>query len=248
MMNGKRPARPDVKWRQVTLMPGLKDLIEKDSEPEGTVPVWDLPTRLFHWLIVVLVTLCVLTGKIGVNAMEAHTVCGYGMLTLLLFRLVWGVGGGYHARFAAFVRGPASVIRYVSGMMTKAAPRYLGHNPLGGWSVLAMLTALLLQAGTGLFANDDIFTEGPLYALITKATSDLLTRVHKFNAGVVGFLVAVHVLAILFYLIVKRDNLVTPMVTGRKYWRGNAPVAGGSLWAAAAVVALCAAAVYFIVR
>ena len=210
--------------------------------------VWDLPTRLFHWLVVVLVITCVITGKIGVDWLNVHMISGYGVLTLLLFRLSWGFVGGYHARFANFVRGPATVLRHAAGMWKKDGPRHLGHNPLGGWSVTAMIGALLLQAVAGLFANDDIFTEGPLYPLVSKAASDFLTRIHRFNADIIGVLVAIHILAILFYLIVKRENLIKPMITGNKHWRGPAPQAGGSLWAAAAIVGLCGIVVYFIVQ
>ncbi len=221
---------------------------ENGNAPVTYIVVWDLPTRLFHWLIVVLVFTCVVTGKIGVDWLNVHMICGYGVLTLLLFRLSWGFVGGYHARFANFVRSPVTVVQYAANMMRKDGPRHLGHNPLGGWSVMAMLGALLLQASTGLFTNDDIFTEGPLYPLVSKAASDFLTRIHRFNADIIGVLVAIHILAILFYLVVKRENLIKPMITGTKYWRGPGPQAGSSLWAAGAVAGLCGIVVYFIVK
>ena len=221
---------------------------EKERSPERAVMVWDLPTRLFHWLVVALVITCLVTGRIGGSYMGTHMFSGYAVLTLLLFRLTWGVVGGHHARFATFVRGPLSVLRYAANLLGKDAPRYLGHNPLGGWSVLAMLVALALQASTGLFANDDIFTEGPLYPLVSKAASDVLTRIHKINDGVLLFLVVVHVLAVFFYLIVKGDNLIKPMITGVKHWRGKAPSAGGRIWAAGLILGLSCAVVYFIVR
>ena len=221
---------------------GRNDALEK------RVLVWDLPTRLFHWSIVILVVICVVTGKLGLDWLEVHMISGYGVLSLVLFRLVWGFVGGRHARFASFVRGPAVVGRHIADLLKKDAPRHLGHNPLGGWSVMAMLGALLLQASTGLFATDDIFTEGPLYPLATKAASDLLTRIHRWNADAIIVLVAIHVLAIGFYLVVKHENLIKPMINGRKIWRDPAPPADGNLRAAAVIAGLCAGVVILIVR
>lgn len=214
---------------------------------ERPVKVWDVPTRLFHWMLVILVMTCVATAKIGGNLMTAHMLSGYLVLALLIFRLVWGVVGGRHARFAAFVRGPRGVWRHVTGITRRDAPRYLGHNPLGAWSVVAMLAVLLLQASTGLFASDDIFTEGPLYPLVSNAASRMLTRIHHLNAMVIGGLVAVHLAAILYYLLAKGENLIKPMFTGRKMWHGEAPPCGGSLWAAALVAGISGALVYLIV-
>ncbi len=220
----------------------------KENASEKRVLVWDLPTRLFHWSIVVLVVVCVVTGKLGLDWLEVHMISGYGVLALVLFRLVWGFVGGRHARFASFIRGPAVVGRHIAEMFKKDAPRHLGHNPLGGWAVMAMLGALLLQASTGLFATDDIFTEGPLYPLATKAASDLLTRIHRWNADAIIVLVTIHVLAIGFYLVVKHDNLIRPMINGHKIWRGPAPPADGNLRAAAVIAGICAGVVFLIVR
>ncbi len=229
-------------------MPQGKGNDGKEDASKRHVLVWDLPTRLFHWSIAVLVVICVVTGKLGLDWLNVHMIGGYGVLTLVFFRLVWGFVGGRHARFTSFVRGPAAVWRHCVGMFKKDAPRHLGHNPLGGWSVMAMLGALLLQASTGLFASDDIFTEGPLYPLASKAASDLLTRVHRWNADAIIVLVAIHVLAILFYLIVKHENLIKPMINGRKIWRGPAPPAAANLRAAAVIAGICAGVVFLTVR
>jgi cytochrome b len=174
---------------------------------------------------------------------------GFTILALLLFRLVWGFVGGREARFATFVRGPAAVWRYAAALRQGKAPSHLGHNPMGGWSILAMLASLGVQAATGLFANDDILTEGPLYAWVSKATSDGLTRIHRLNAELIVALVALHLTAVLFYFFFKRENLVKPMITGFKPWRRAIPdSAGGGNWSAAAVIALAAGAVYLLVR
>lgn len=180
------------------------------------VRVWDLPTRLFHWLLVVLVVTSFATGKIGGNAMNWHVYSGYSILALLLFRIAWGFVGGRESRFAAFVKGPRAVVHYASTLFSKNASAHAGHNPLGGWSVILMLASLATQAVTGLFSSDDIFVEGPLAAKVSGATVALATRIHRYNEWVLIALVATHVAAILFYLIVKRENLVRPMVTGRK--------------------------------
>jgi cytochrome b len=215
----------------------------------GKVLVWDLPTRLFHWLLVILVTTSFITAKIGGNAMQYHEWSGFTILALLLFRLVWGFFGSRESRFATFVRGPAAVFRYAVKILRPDSRHYLGHNPLGGWSIIAMLSALMVQAGTGLFANDDIDTEGPLYKWVSKATSDWLTRVHKLNQEVIIGLVAIHILAVLFYFLFKRENLVKPMVTGIKSWRGAVPEpTTGPTWKAALIAGLAALAVYLLVQ
>ncbi|MHC4791896.1 MAG: cytochrome b/b6 domain-containing protein [Planctomycetota bacterium] len=220
----------------------------KQSSPRK-VPVWDLPTRLFHWLLVILVINSFVTAKIGGNAMQYHEWSGFTILALLLFRLVWGFVGSRESRFATFVRGPAAVFRYAVKILRPDSRHYLGHNPLGGWSIVAMLSALMVQAGTGLFTNDDIVTEGPLYKWVSKASSDWLTRIHKLNQDVVIVLVAIHILALLFYFFFKHENLLKPMVTGLKPWSGVVPEpTTGPTWKAALIAALAALAVYLLVQ
>jgi len=218
------------------------------AAPDRQVLVWDVPTRLFHWLLAALVIVSFVSGKIGGTWMQYHLWSGYAVLTLLAFRLAWGFVGGRHVRFSAFVRGPRAVLRYAQTLLQPDAPKHLGHNPLGGWSVMAMLAALVLQAGTGLFANDDIFTEGPLYPLVSKATSDWLTVIHKLNQQVILVLVGVHIMAVLFYLVIKHENLIQPMFSGRKCWRGEDPSSSNQLRLAALIAGLSAVAVYLLVH
>ena len=226
---------------------------DERAEPKSQVAagrpilVWDLPTRLFHWLLVTLVIASFITGRIGGLWIQYHVWSGYAILVLLVFRLIWGFVGGRHVRFSAFVHGPATVLRYARTMLRRDAPDHLGHNPLGGWSVLAMLITLFVQAATGLFANDDIFTEGPLYPWVSKATSDWLTHIHKLNQDVILLLVAVHVMAVLFYLMVKHQNLIRPMLTGRKRWHEEAQPSTNHLVKAAIIVSLLAVGVYLLV-
>ena len=224
-----------------------KDLENQRFGACHRVLVWDLPTRLFHWFLVGLVALTVATGKIGGNAMTYHLWGGFAILVLVLFRVLWGLVGGRHARFRDFVKGPRMVMAYALSLLRRDGQRYLGHNPLGGWSVLALLLVLMIQAGTGLFANDDILTEGPLAVQVSKAASDVLTRVHRINQNALLILVAIHVAAVFFYLAVKRDNLITPMITGRKCWQTKIAPAGGHPLLALVLLLVVAVILYLLV-
>lgn len=207
------------------------------------IKVWDLPTRLFHWLLAALVVAAVVTGQVGGNAIFVHGKLGLAIVGLLAFRLVWGVAGSTYARFAQFVPGPAALRAYLQGRW-----QGLGHNPLGALSVLALLGLLLFQVLSGLFANDDIAFRGPLADLTSKDLSDTLSGLHKSAFPLLLALVAVHVGAIVFYVRVKKDNLVKPMLTGWKDLPPQHPVAsharGGGLVAFIAALALAALAVW----
>lgn len=223
---------------------------DRTTEDRATpVMVWDLPTRFFHWLLLLLVISSFVTGKIGGNFMRYHEWSGEAILTLLLFRLVWGFIGSTPSRFRSFLAGPATVMRYSLTLLRRDTPHYLGHNPLGGWSVMAMLLALFLQAGTGLFADDKIATTGPLYKWVSSAASDLLTSIHRLNQKVMIILVAVHVAAVLFHLICKNENLVMPMITGVKLWKGS--LKDGMIqkpnWLAGLVIVVAGLGVYLLV-
>ena len=223
---------------------------KKGSSPvcPHQILVWDLPTRLFHWLIVIFVVISFATGMVGGNWMPYHLKSGYIILTLLLFRLIWGFWGGRYSRFVSFVQGPGAVMRYAKTLLRKSTPKLLGHNPMGGWSVMAMLAALLVQVGTGLFANDDIATQGPLYGWVSKTTSDWLTGIHIFNKGVILFLLSLHLSAVLFYLLFKHDNLIVPMVTGLRPWSKEAPSSIYKIWQAVLIAAVSITVAYWVVH
>ncbi|RCS57446.1 cytochrome b/b6 domain-containing protein [Parvibium lacunae] len=174
--------------------------------------IWDLPTRLFHWLLVLCVVGAFVTVKIGGNALQYHFWFGYAVLTLLLFRLIWGLVGGHYSRFLHFPLRPTQLRAYLSGHTSL----HLGHNPLGSLSVLALLAALLFQSVSGLFANDDIASEGPLTIWISKSLSDTITHLHHENEAILLGLISLHLAAILFYAWFKRENLVGPMLHGHK--------------------------------
>lgn len=218
-----------------------------DAAVQRQALIWDLPTRVFHWLTVALVVTSWATAEIGGNAMTAHVWSGLSLLTLVLFRVVWGVVGGTYARFANFVRGPRTAARYGAALLRGQAGPSIGHNPLGALMVIALLINLAVQAVSGLFANDDVMLEGPLAAQVSKDTSDLLTKVHHLSFNVLLVLVALHVAAAIFYLVIKRDNLIRPMITGRKALpeiHADRRATTGRVWLAVMLLALCAAAVW----
>jgi cytochrome b len=176
------------------------------------IRVWDLPTRLFHWALLLCVVGLIITGNIGGNAMFWHFRFGFAVLTLLLFRLVWGFIGGHWSRFAQFVFTPWHALQYALGRRTHDG---LGHNPLGALSVFAMLFALLLQVSTGLISDDEIANMGPLAAHVSSATSLAATAWHKgYGKFILMALIVLHVLAIAFYKWARHKSLVSAMVHG----------------------------------
>jgi cytochrome b len=216
---------------------------------QGTtnVKVWDAPVRIFHWLLVLLLVLQYVTVKFGY--MTYHVYGGYAILTLLVFRIIWGFVGSTHARFGDFLYGPGAMFAYIRTLPRREAAKFAGHNPLGGLSVLLMLVAVLVQAVTGLFANDDVLTEGPLVQWIAKETSDWITTIHRYNFYVVLGLAAAHILAVLYYLLYKSENLVKAMFTGYKSLPtapAGARIAGA--WLALVVLAIAVAAVWFVIN
>lgn len=181
----------------------------------NAVRVWDLPTRLFHWALVVCIVCSVVSGYVGGNAMVWHARFGYAILALLLFRIVWGFIGGRWSRFASFVYSPKSVTAYLRG---NSHPDHLvGHNPIGAGSVFAMLLVLLVQVATGLVGDDEIAFTGPLNRFVESSQGLAATSFHKqIGQWLVIGLVVLHIGAVLFYLWKRRDNLIRPMVSGDK--------------------------------
>ena len=225
--------------------------MNRDTQPESggkKIRVWDLPTRVFHWSVVVLVIVSWITAEIGGTTMQYHLWSGYAILSLVVFRLLWGIVGSETTRFAHFVRGPRAVVAYARAFFKSDYRPTLGHNPLGGWSVIVLLLTLTLQAGTGLFANDDILTEGPLYHLVSKESSDFLSTLHSITFDVFMVLVAIHVLAILLYRVWHRENLLKPLFTGDKtVSQAISAPKQSSVWLALPVALLAAETVYWAV-
>lgn len=200
--------------------------------------LWDLPTRLFHWLLVLAVAALFVSGELGGNLIDWHGRIGIGVLGLLAFRLAWGVLGSTYARFAQFFPTPARIRSYLKGEWQGE-----GHNPLGALSVFALLGLVAAQAALGLFANDDIAFNGPLFDLVGRDLSSRLTGLHHVLGKLLLLLIGLHVAAIVFYARVKKKNLLLPMLTGRQ--QGEAPSAtGGGLLAVIVALAIAAAAIY----
>lgn len=207
------------------------------SRPDSRL-VWDLPVRLTHWLLVICVAGSWLTHEAGVEWFAWHRRFGYTALVLVLFRTVWGFVGTRHARFANFVAGPRDIVAYLRG---GACDQTVGHNPLGALSVVAMLALLLLQAATGLFANDEVANAGPFYGWVSPETSNRITALHHANFDWLLALIALHVAAVAWHVRVRRIPLVRAMITGRKE-AGRIPayeaITGSRMPLAAAIVVL----------
>jgi cytochrome b len=189
------------------------------------VQVWDLPLRLFHWLLAAAVAIAFVSAEIGGNAMVWHGRAGLAVVGLLAFRIVWGFVGSTYARFVTFLHGPTKIRAFLKGEWDA-----LGHNPLGALSVLALLTLLAAEAATGLFANDDIAYQGYLYPLVGADLSGRITGIHKLFEPALIVLVTLHLGAIAFYVRIKKRNLVKPMITGwEEVVHPVAPPRGGGM-------------------
>lgn len=180
------------------------------------VRVWDLPTRVVHWLIAILVGVSWWTHRI--DAMHWHRLSGYTIIGLVLFRFYWGFVGSTTARFSSFVRGPKAFVAYARRLLDRARKTVaLGHNPMGGWSVLALLGLLAIQAGLGLFSVDtDGLESGPLASLVSFDAGRRAAHLHHLTFNILLVFIGLHLGAVVFYLIYRRDNLISPMVGGYK--------------------------------
>ncbi len=187
--------------------------------PMLAMRVWDAPTRLFHWAIVILVATSYFSMKL--EWIEVHYWSGYTMLTLLLFRLLWGFVGSETSRFSKFLRSPGAGLAHLAAFGKREPDREIGHNAAGGWMVLLMLLALAVQASTGLFAGDPVEGGGPFVDQIAGQTQKWLNRIHHFNWNIILGLIGLHIVAILAYAALKRHDLVRPMLTGRKRLPAN---------------------------
>ncbi len=188
------------------------------EKTDKKILVWDLPVRLFHWALVILLAVSYFTGQAGGDWMKFHFWSGYAILTLLLFRIAWGFVGSTTARFSDFVAGPAACLAYARGLLRGRRSFEIGHNPVGGAMVVVLLLAVLAQVCAGLFASDTDtgMVSGPLANLIPDKWVDHLTDFHSFWVNVLLVLVGLHVLAAIFYLVWKRQNLIGAMFTGHK--------------------------------
>jgi cytochrome b len=185
------------------------------TAPARRIIVWDLPVRIFHWAVVVLIGFSWWTAEN--DRLDLHRLSGYTILTLVLFRVLWGVAGSATARFSSFVRGPRDVFAYARRFFRREPSHWVGHNPMGALSVLGLLALLLVQTATGLCASDtDGLESGPLASLVGYEASRTLSKVHETTFTLIQILVVLHVAVILFHAFYKREDLIGPMVRGAK--------------------------------
>jgi cytochrome b len=210
------------------------------------VRVWDLPTRLFHWALVAAIIGSATTVQL--HWMAEHALFGYAILTLVIWRVLWGFLGSENARFAHFLKGPRAVLAHLGHLISRRPDRETSHNPLGGWAVVALLVLAGAQATTGLFANDDVLFRGPLFPAVGKAMSDRITSWHYTIKDLLIVMIALHLAAALFYRLWPRHRLVEAMVTGRKTLPDDVPAPGhAGILRALLLLLLSAAAVRGIV-
>jgi len=214
------------------------------------IPIWDLPTRLFHWSLVLVLAGSWITHELGLEWTRVHMWFGYTALTLVLFRIIWGFVGPAHARFSNFLAGAVRTREYVRAWREGSPPKYTGHNPLGGWAIVAMLVSIVIQAVTGMFNTDDIMYSGPWHWTASKGVAEAAHEIHEINFNVLLGLIALHLAAIASYWLRWRRNLVTPMFTGRKAVGDadpSAAIMGNRLVIAAVALGVAAATVWLVV-
>jgi cytochrome b len=182
--------------------------------PSRSILVWDLPVRLFHWLTVALIAAAYVTWRL--NEMDWHAYAGEALLALVLFRLTWGFVGSDTARFVRFLASPRAAIHHLARTFRREPDEQAGHNPAGGWMVLLMLSLLLGQTLTGIIDNNDVADAGPLSDIMPAWLSNRIDDLHGWLWEALLVAIALHVTAIALYAVAKRQNLVRPMLTGRK--------------------------------
>jgi len=226
--------------------------IETNSDlREGHRTVWDLPVRIFHWLLVAAFVGAFVTNKLGVAYFGWHVFCGYAVIVLVAFRIVWGIVGTRHALFRNFLRGPGETLRYAASLLHGRPPAYAGHNPLGALMVVVLLLALGVQAILGLFANDEIVNVGPLYGYVSDAVSLRLTSLHRHLFYWIAAAIGLHVAAVLIHRVFHGERLVKAMISGRKPSHivgAHDAIHASRSWLAALVVVLLVGALTWVIE
>lgn len=213
--------------------------------------VWDLPLRIFHWLLVLSLGGLWATGEAGFEWLEYHMYLGYFTLGLIVFRVIWGFVGPRHARFSNFLAGPSAIWRYARGLGAGTMIQTAGHNPLGGISVIVMLVLVSVQIGTGLFTSDDILYTGPYNGAVSTDLAEELSTLHAQNFNIILIAVALHIIAIAFYFLVKKQNLVGAMFHGKKpasHVPEHEAITKSEIVKAVIVIVISAALVYWFIN
>lgn len=200
--------------------------------------LWDLPTRLFHWGLVVAIPLSWWTAEQG--DLDLHQWLGYTLLVMVVGRIIWGFIGSRHSRFSDFLKGPRAILAYMRGDGAESP----GHNPMGGWSVVVMLLLILAQAVSGLFNTDDILFSGPLYSQVGVEFRDAMGVVHEVAFNVLLAMVALHICVVLYHQFKLKEKLIQAMIKGRAQGK-EGRVATVSVWWAVVMVLMLAAGLWF---
>jgi cytochrome b len=195
-----------------------KDMSEqsKSSSSTNQTLVWDLPIRIFHWLLVMLILSQWLTAEILEDAINWHVIGGYILLGLVFFRLLWGFIGTHYALFKNFLYPPKTIINYAASLPNRKSTAYAGHNPIGGLVVLLLLVLLLLMVISGLFMDDEIFTSGPYFGMASEYWQKMMSKIHHTAFDILSIVIALHIVAIIFYRLYKGQKLVSAMWHGYK--------------------------------
>lgn len=206
--------------------------------------VWGIPIRLFHWVLLGLVGVSFYTGKFGdFDSIDNHMLAGYGIIVLVLFRILFGFFGKGHVRFTEFVKGPSTIFAYF-----KSPKPSEGHNPLGALGIIALLLSLAVQTGTGLFTTDEIFVDGPLYHLVSSETSSVLSQIHNINQWILLGLIGLHVSAVIFHELWLKERIVLPMIHGKKLTSDSATDQSHQFFLALICITVAAAATWYLVN
>ena len=212
------------------------------------VKVWDLPSRIAHSALALSILGSYGTAELGWFSMQWHFYFGYAVIVLVIFRVLWGFFGSEHARFRSFVRGPSAVWRYLKSLGDKNSSETTGHSALGGWAVLVLLAATLAQGISGLFNNDEIEWFGPLSEKASSALVEQMSWFHNNFYNVLLIIIGIHIIAALLYLLIKKQNLIAPMITGVKRTVQAEDAKQKPLWLALLLLALSAAALWALIQ
>lgn len=208
--------------------------------------IWDIPTRLFHWMLVIGFGLQWLTGEVLDDAIDWHFYIGYTMLGLILFRITWGFFGTRYSKFKQFLSSPRLTIKYAKTLHKQASPVHASHNPMGGWVVVLMLLLIGLQAISGLFVSDEIFSEGPYYGVAPSSVREIMAFIHFNLFDVLIGIVALHIVAVLVYQFYKKQQLIGAMFHGKKAIDATG-IKSSKIMLAVAIACLIGVGVYILV-
>jgi cytochrome b len=211
--------------------------------------IWDLPVRLFHWLLIISLLCAWYTSDGERGFIDYHLLIGYLILGLIIFRLIWGVFGTKYAKFTQFIPSKTNLISYLKSSKKDSSEHIVGHNPLGALMVVLMLTLILSQAISGLFMNDDVYTTGPYYASASESVQSLMTFIHTNVFDLILIVSTIHISAAVYYLVVKKVNLIVPMITGYKAMINdeNKGIKSSKLLIAAVIISVVVVFVYWLV-